>query len=205
MFEKKGCYHYFISLYRDNFRIFVRWFNYCINEWAGKAHFLLLFISMKILIPESVHTMIQEICTQQGAYVLELSTKGSKTRPVLEIVIDTEHGVMHEMCRNISKKLDEFIETNEFLSGLSGIEVSSPGIDRPLEFQWQYTKHIGRDLRIALKAGGHVEGTLMSLQPELLVLHKKHGKQSKRSEPEDLESVIQFADINHSIVQLRWK
>ena len=60
-------------------------------------------------------------------------------------------------------------------------------------------------MRIVLKAGGHVEGTLMSLQPELLVLHKKQGKQSKRSELEDLESVIQFADINHSIVQLRWK
>lgn len=160
---------------------------------------------MKILIPESVHTMIQDICTQYGAYLLELSAKGSKTRPVLEIIIDTEHGVMHELCRDISKKLDEFIEKDDFLSGLNGIEVSSPGIDRPLEFQWQYTKHIGRDLRIALKAGGHVDGILISLQPESLVLHKKQNKQSKKKVQEEQESVIQFADINHSIVQLRWK
>jgi len=160
---------------------------------------------MKIPIPDSVRTLIEELCTQQGAYVLELLAKGSKTRQLLEIIIDTEQGVTHELCREISKKLDAHVETDEYLAGLTGIEVSSPGIDRPLEFVWQYHKHIGRDLRIALRAGGHTEGELVSVGAEALVLRKSQGKSVKKNDKEPIETEIAFTDINHSIVQIRWK
>lgn len=160
---------------------------------------------MKIPIPDNVRTIIEEQCTQQGAYVLELSAKGSKTRPLLEIIIDTEQGVTHELCREISKKLDAHVETDEYLSGLTGIEVSSPGIDRPLEFVWQYHKHIGRDLRIALRAGGHTEGTLVSVGTDMIVVRRAQGKSTKKNDKEQIESEIAFTDINHSIVQIRWK
>lgn len=68
----------------------------------------------------------------------------------LRVYIDKEDGISIEDCQNVSqnlsKTLDELdpIEENYFL------EVSSPGIDRPLKTDNDLTKSLGKDVEISL-------------------------------------------------------
>lgn len=160
---------------------------------------------MKTQIPDNTHTTINRICTEAGAYLIDLLAKGSKAKTFLEIVIDTEEGVTHDLCKSISRTLDECIEKDVFLHSLAGLEVSSPGVDRPLTYTWQYTKHIGRDLKVFLTAGGTMEGILQSIDNEGITLERKKPKSKKQAENFTPQVFIQFDDIKHSIVQLRWK
>jgi len=160
---------------------------------------------MKVQIPEDTHTTINRICVEAGAHLIDLIVKGSKAKTFLEIVIDTEVGVTHDLCKTISRSLDGYIETDTFLHSLSGLEVSSPGVDRPLIAMWQYKKHTGRELKVFLNAGGTAEGILQSVDADGISLERKKPKSKKQAENFTPLVFIQFNDIKHSIVQLRWK
>ena len=159
---------------------------------------------MKVSISEQERQLIEQMCIQAHAYLLDLVVKGSSSRPFLEVVIDSVDGVTHEMCRSISRSIDDLSETTPFLSAIAGFDVTSPGVDRPLQFPWQYKKHIGRELSTALTAGGKIEGVLLATSDDGITIVKK-SKRRKKEENDTVEIFIPFKDINHTIVQLRWK
>jgi ribosome maturation factor RimP len=59
------------------------------------------------------------------------------------------------------------------IPGSYRLDVSSPGIDRPLRFPWQYRKHLGRSLRVVAASGAEqreLVGTLTGVGDEGIVL-----------------------------------
>ena len=105
---------------------------------------------MKLSLPDHIHEQIQELCRQNEVHLLEAVLRGSPQKMLLEIFIDSETGILHSHCKNIGKSLNDISETDEFLAKVTQIEVSSPGADQPLQYEWQYPKHIGRTLECTL-------------------------------------------------------
>ncbi|MFQ5800050.1 MAG: ribosome maturation factor RimP, partial [Bacteroidota bacterium] len=84
------------------------------------------------------------------------------------------------------------------------IVVSSPGLDRPLKYQRQYRRHIGRPLSVRYTYQSmtrNVEGELQGVSDEWIVL-KKSVEDPTRREDEALR--IPFDSIAEAKVKLSW-
>lgn len=97
--------------------------------------------------PELRHAITTAI-EREGAHLIELIARGDRSRRVLEVFVDAETGITTEICATISRSIAAAIEESGLIPGSYRLDVSSPGIDRPLAFPWQYAKHLGRTLRV---------------------------------------------------------
>ena len=72
--------------------------------------------------------------------------------PLLRVFLDVEGGVTIDDCEQISRQLSGVLEVEDILPGNCQLEVSSPGIDRPLYELAQYQRFVGAVLRMRLHA-----------------------------------------------------
>ena len=80
-------------------------------------------------------------------FLVDLTVTGVSGKQLVLVLIDSESGLPIEMCSLISRKLLSKIEEKELIEGTFNLEVSSPGIDKPISLPRQYKKNIGRKLK----------------------------------------------------------
>jgi len=78
----------------------------------------------------------------------ELLSAGSQK---LRIYIDNEKGIDVEDCATVSRQVSAVLDVEDPLPGEYVLEVSSPGIDRPLFYIEQYQQYIGENIKLRLK------------------------------------------------------
>jgi ribosome maturation factor RimP len=114
--------------------------------------------------------------------------------------IDGDEGVSLETCTRISRILESVLDEEPTLGGVYQLEVSSPGVGRPLKFPRQYLKHVGRSLKIELLNGNQIEGVLKAAGHESL--HVETKPQDKKSKPELRE--ISHDEIKEAYVTVQF-
>jgi ribosome maturation factor RimP len=67
---------------------------------------------------------------------------------VLRLFIDKEGGIMLDDCANVSRELSAILDVEEVIASAYTLEVSSPGLDRPLKTQGDYDRFAGRLVKI---------------------------------------------------------
>jgi ribosome maturation factor RimP len=76
---------------------------------------------------------------------------GSGHRSVLRIYIEAEAGVTLEDCQKVSHQISGILDVEDPIQGEYTLEVSSPGMDRPLYKVAQYARYIGHKVKIRLR------------------------------------------------------
>ena len=104
---------------------------------------------------------------------LELQT-GGKTK-LLRIYIDrAEDGIGVDDCERVSRQASAVLDVEEAINGEYILEVSSPGMDRPLYELNQYEQYIGEDsslrLRFPYEGRRNVKGRLTGIDNDEIVL-----------------------------------
>lgn len=67
---------------------------------------------------------------------------------VLRIFIESETGVTLEHCSNVSRELGRFLDVEDFINHEYNLEVSSPGLERPLRSIGDFCRYIGKKARV---------------------------------------------------------
>lgn len=112
-------------------------------NWAQSSPFL--FFSMnKDLSKEIIVEFVQPLATQLDLFVVGVSIKGTMKHRIVSVFIDKPSGVTIEDCSKLQRLMDEHFESFEYANNITSIEVSSPGFDNPLTFDWQIANHITR-------------------------------------------------------------
>ena len=109
-----------------------------------------------------------------GFEFVDLERGGSKTRPVLRIRIDKPgsepgRGVTIEDCTAVSRALETYLEERTSVGDRYVLEVSSPGIERPLVKRRDFERFSGKEIAVKTKTpigehGKRVEGVLLGIQ-----------------------------------------
>ncbi len=68
----------------------------------------------------------------------------------LRAYIDKEGGITVDDCEIISRRLGEWLDKEDFISDSYILEVSSPGLGRPLKKEKDFARSIGKDVEIRL-------------------------------------------------------
>ena len=104
-------------------------------------------------------------------FLVDLIVKGVSGKQFVLVLIDSEVGLSIEMCSLISRKLLSKIEEKSLIEGAFNLEVSSPGIDRPISLPRQFKKNIGRKLEIETLDGETFEGKLKKIEDQKIALY----------------------------------
>jgi len=99
---------------------------------------------------DKIKKEVEIIVQQNGFHLIELIIRGSQFKPVFEVFIDSEKGVTANDCAEISKIIASFLDSPDFNFKDYRLDVSSPGVDKPLKFLWQYPKNIGRFFELTI-------------------------------------------------------
>ncbi|MCF6236262.1 MAG: ribosome maturation factor RimP [Gammaproteobacteria bacterium] len=70
---------------------------------------------------------------------------------VLRIYIDTEQGIVVKDCQRVSEQVSTLLDVEDPIPGFYHLEISSPGLDRPLFTEAHFERFIGSDVRIQLE------------------------------------------------------
>lgn len=130
-------------------------------------------------------------------YMVDLEVSPSKR---IVVYIDGDEGVSLEACTQISRVLESVLDEEPSLGGVYELEVSSPGVSRPLKFPRQYLKHVGRTLRIELTDGTKIEGQLINTGHETISVEIK--SPDKKVKPELRE--IPYDQIREAYVTVQF-
>ncbi|MBL7993121.1 MAG: ribosome maturation factor RimP [Candidatus Kapabacteria bacterium] len=132
-----------------------------------------------------LHPIVAECCLQGGAYLVALEIRGSRERRIVEIFVDKPEGISLDECGELSHMLGEMLEEMNAFPMAYRLEVSSPGVERPLQYIWQYERNVGRLLSAELADGTSLKGRISAVEGDTITLESpakngtKNGKQTK--------------------------
>ena len=124
----------------------------------GSARF---FCFWAMLIDRTV-SRIWELATQiahrEGMEVVEveLRREGSRGGRVLRLYLDKDGGPNIDELGRVSRQLSELLDTQDIVEGSYTLEVSSPGINRPLKKPEHFQRFIGK--RVRVRTGDMIDG-----------------------------------------------
>ena len=95
--------------------------------------------------------LVAPIVEGEGYFLIDVILRGNPQNQIIEIYIDNETGVKTDDCAVISRKINEKFEDEELIESKYRLDVSSPGVERPLKFIEQYHKHVNRDFELKFK------------------------------------------------------
>ena len=98
---------------------------------------------------EKLDSLIAEACRSVGVELVELDQFQAGKRKVLRLYVDKPEGVTIGDCTEVSRNLSAALDLDEeVIAGAYTLEVSSPGLDRPLKSTADFQRNAGRFLRI---------------------------------------------------------
>ncbi|HTS00276.1 MAG TPA: hypothetical protein VML00_11015 [Bacteroidota bacterium] len=121
----------------------------------------------------------EECAARLSAHLIDLVVRGAHGSTIVELFIDAEEGVTTELCSAVSREASLLIDARGWIRGAYRLDVSSPGIARPLKFPWQYRKHVGRTLLCTQRTGdGETSrtGRLLSVTPSAVLIEAAKGE-----------------------------
>ena len=120
----------------------------------------------------------------------------------IKVFLDGDKGISIEKCVQINRHLYKHIEASNFFpEGNFSLEVSSPGIDKPLQLQRQYLKNKGRLIEILFNDDSVKTGRLIEVSGNNIIIEETTGK-GKKAETKQL--VIPFSNIKTTTVQIEF-
>jgi ribosome maturation factor RimP len=103
--------------------------------------------SSEVLITELIGTTVQALGLE--LWGVELLQQGRYS--LLRVYIEREEGVTIEDCEKVSRQVSALLDVEDPIAGEYTLEVSSPGVDRPLFSVEQYAKYVGSEVNLKLR------------------------------------------------------
>ena len=102
-------------------------------------------------IKEKIKALLATILSTTSFELVELNIHRSTRSTIIQVFADKPNGgITLDECSMINRKLSEKLEEENFILGRYIVEVSSPGLDRPLKTVKDFLKVMGREVRFHL-------------------------------------------------------
>lgn len=138
----------------------------------------------------AVQELVAPIALELALDVESVEIRKTGNQKIVKVIMDKDGGISLEdiaaATREISVKLDELAE----LASSFTLEVTSPGVDRPLTAPKHWRRNLGRLVRVELIAGGSIDGRIIDISDEQITLQVKQ-QQRMFSLPEIKRAVVQ--------------
>ena len=142
-------------------------------------------------VQSDVASAIVPIIEADGNYLEEVKIVNAGKRKLITVIVDGDSYLSLDQVASISRSISETLEKLPALGdGAFTLEVTSPGIDRPLTLPRHWKKNIGKLVNIELNDGSKVEGRIAGIDGEKISLE---------------DSVLDIKNIKKAHLQIEFK
>ena len=124
------------------------------------------------IIKENIVRISNEIAEKLNFFVIDITFRGDNRKKIIEVFVDAEKNIDADNLAEISREINSIIEEQDIIQQAYRLDVSTPGVDRPLKFLKQFPKHINRNFDVTYKTGDEIKtitGKLLSVEREELM------------------------------------
>ncbi len=97
---------------------------------------------------EKVRQLAAPLAAQEGLELIDVEIGGGGGRQTLRLFVDKEGGVTLDDCTAVSRAVSTALDVEDPIAGAYDLEVSSPGLDRPLRTPDHFQKVVGSKVRV---------------------------------------------------------
>jgi ribosome maturation factor RimP len=149
------------------------------------AHFFIgstkvAIITMGLTILEKVRELAEPVIKELNLDLVDIEYLQQKGRGIVRITIDKDNGVTLEDCTKVNREVGYILEIKDVFPHPYNLEVSSPGLERPLKTLGDFEKFLGRKVSLKtselLNGKRNFKGTLAQVQKGMVVLEMDGGQ-----------------------------
>ena len=139
----------------------------------------------------------ENLCDDMNLHLVDVEEKGNKNMPLFLVFADTEKGITLGECEKLSRAIQDEIDFSDDFPVKYRLDVSSPGLDKPLVEDYQFSRNMGKNISLKMKnidANKKIVGKLKSFNENLIILEDHKGQ----------EQNFKRGDIIQAKVELQW-
>lgn len=129
---------------------------------------------------ERIYNLAKKVAEDYGYDLIEVQLLGKGKRTILRVYIDKEGGVTLNDCEFFSRRFENILDVEDPIEGPYTLEVSSPGINRPLKRAEDFRKNIGKMVRVITRqkidSQSFFLGKIIDVTGDSLRLQTREGK-----------------------------
>jgi ribosome maturation factor RimP len=121
--------------------------------------------------------LIEPVVAAAGMDLESLRMSVAGKRRLLRIVVDGDHGVSLDDAADVSREISAMLDEVNALGEVAyTLEVSSPGVDRPLTEPRHWRRAVGRLVKVKVTGEGTVEGRILAADADGVTLDLAGGE-----------------------------
>jgi len=97
-----------------------------------------------------IWSIIEPVVEGMGYEVVDIEFRPHPSNGLLRIYIDREGGIQLDDCTEVSKQISSVLDVEDPIPGQYNLEISSPGMDRPLRKEADFERFAGEKVKIRL-------------------------------------------------------
>ncbi|ROQ90193.1 ribosome maturation factor RimP [Desulfosoma caldarium] len=119
---------------------------------------------------QKIWDLTAPLVTAEGMELIEVEYRRESQGWVLRLFVDRDDGVSVEDCASVSRMVSDLLDVEDPIPGPYHLEVSSPGLNRPLRRWEHFQRQIGNVIsvrtRLPIESRKNFKGTLVAAHPE---------------------------------------
>ena len=145
-----------------------------------KARFFLrghsdIFDGSQTDLKDRLSELLEPVVIDHGATLVDLELSGSVNNQILRLLIHVDSGVTLTLCQAISREAADLLDVENPIPKRYRLEITSPGLDRPLQTNQDFSRARCRNLKVVLANGKTVHGRLQDWEDDRLILELASG------------------------------
>jgi ribosome maturation factor RimP len=138
--------------------------------------------------------LLDPVVTAAGYDLEDLAVTPAGRRRVVRVVVDRDGGVDLDGVADLSRALSQALDVSDALGPAPYVlEVTSPGVDRPLTRPRHWRRAVGRVVRVSLRGSGPVVGRVTHATGETVSVDTEHGPRT-----------LALEDVTRGVVQVEF-
>jgi len=147
-------------------------------------------------ITEKMRQIIEPLCEEMDLRLVDVQVQGSQRNLEINVFADNESGITLGQCSQLTRRIQDELDMEDAYRNTYRLNVSSPGLDRPLTEDWEFKKNMGRTLEVRYteeEALKEITGKLTGWDAGEIEIENKGGK-----------TIVPRAWINRARIKLQW-
>lgn len=121
-----------------------------------------------------LETQFRSTVENMGYELVDVEFVRAGRQPLLRIYVDSPRGITVDDCAAVSRQIGAWLDVEDIIAGAYRLEVSSPGLDRPLKRAEDFERFSGREislrLHLPLEGQRRFQGELLGFEQGAVLL-----------------------------------
>lgn len=101
---------------------------------------------------KEIYPLAEEVAEELGYEIVDIEFQNGSKHDLLSIFIYKKEGIDLDDCTEMSRNLEKKLDDLDILKSPYYLEISSPGLDRPLKTKDDYRRNVGKEVDLKLYA-----------------------------------------------------